>query len=137
MAWDYSQTLAAKWQQNEVERSRALAEIDAAHVNEDWQSLEFATDRLRSAENEAAWLSQKARNLQHQQQRAQAQQPSNKWGLSRAEEEVALAAIQDRADVRLSREQKLQSYAQQKQRYQQMRASGAYSDGQGTQREKF
>jgi hypothetical protein len=72
MAWTYDQTIAAAWQENEVERRRALAEIDAAHLAEDWQSLQLATDRLRSADNEARWLSEKASNLHRQQQYAQA-----------------------------------------------------------------
>jgi hypothetical protein len=113
MAWTYDQTIAAAWQENEVERRRALAEIDAAHLAEDWQSLQLATDRLRSADNEARWLSEKASNLHRQQQYAQAMAPSNKWGLRHDEEDIAVKAIRDRSDVRLTREQKIEMCAQQ------------------------
>jgi hypothetical protein len=136
VSWSYEQTLTAKWQQNQVERQRALAEVEAAHTDEDWQSLEIATARLRSADNEARWLREKANALIQQQQHAQAR-PSNQYGLRHDEEEAALAAIPDRPDIRLTREQKLQSYAAQKARYLQMRRDGSYSDSQGRRREKF
>lgn len=132
MAWTYADTIAAKWQQNEVEQKRAVAEIDAAHVNEDWGSLELATDRLRHAENEARWLSQKA-NALHQMQHQAA--PRNKHGFSNTEVDIALNSFQDRPDLpHLTRDQKLDLYAANKQRYWQMRNSGQYRDDQGTVR---
>jgi hypothetical protein len=54
--------------------------------------------------------------------------PSNKWGLRHDEEDIAVKAIPDRSDVRLTREQKIEMYARNKARLQQMRASGQYDD---------
>jgi hypothetical protein len=134
MAWSYDQTIAAAWQENEIEYKRALAEIDAAHVAEDWPGLQYATNRLQSAEQQAAWLSQKANNLHQQQQRAQAQ-PRNRHNFSNTEVDIALNSFQDRPDLpRLTRDQKLDLYQANKQRYWQMRNSGQYRDDQGTVR---
>jgi hypothetical protein len=132
MAWSYSDTISASWEANQIERREALAQIDSAHLREDWNDLQIASQRLRTADEEARWLSEKAQNLQRQQQAAQAQAPSNKFGLSRREQEVAEQSFVDRPDLpRLSTEQKHQLYAHNRARYHQMRANGTYDDTQG------
>ena len=134
MAWTYEESLAASYQANQIEQRRALTELDAAHQCEDWAGLEHAKARLREAEGEERWLREKAQNLQRQQQAAQAA-PRNKHGFSNTEVDVALNSFQDRPDLpRLTREQKLDLYQANKQKYWAMRNSGQYRDDQGTVR---
>lgn len=135
MAWTYEQSLAASYQDSQIEAQRANADIDAAHLNEDWSSLQAAKNRLRDAEQDAAWIIQKANLLQRQQQQAV---PANKFGLSRKEQEVAELSFVPRRDLpNLTTEQKHQMYAYNKAKYARMRQTGEYSDSQGRQREKF
>jgi hypothetical protein len=134
MSWTYADTIAASWEANSIERREALAQIDSAHLREDWTDLQIASQRLRTADEEAKWLQEKAQNLQRQQAQAQAQ-PRNKHGFNNAEVDVALNSFQDRPDMpRLTRDQKLDLYQANKQRYWQMRNSGAYRDDQGVVR---
>jgi hypothetical protein len=134
MSWTYADTISASWEANQIERREALAQIDSAHLREDWNDLQMASSRLRSADEEARWLSEKAQNLQRQQQAAQAQ-PRNKHGFTNTEVDVALNSFQDRPDMpRLTRDQKLDLYQANKQRYWNLRNSGGYRDDQGTVR---
>ena len=59
----------------------------------------------------------------------QVPQQSNRFGLSETEREVAEASFPDRPDLpRMTADQKHAAYAANRDRYQQMRASGQYSD---------
>jgi hypothetical protein len=126
MAWTYDQTIAGSWEENEAERAEALADLERARVSEDWSGFRAARARLREAEQEAAWISQKANTLYEQQQRAE-RQPSNKFGLSEEQRELAHAALIDRPDMpRLTDEQKEEIYARNLGKYRHMVASGQY-----------
>jgi hypothetical protein len=120
----------------QAERSEAVGMLEAARISEDLATVNAASDVIVRCDRDAQILATYHNQLVQQQQRAQAQQP-NKYGLTRQEMEIAEKSIQDRADVRLTRDQKHQMYANNKARYWQMRRDGTYSDGQGTQRAKF
>ena len=61
----------------------------------------------------------------------QAAPQSNKYGLDDREVEIALASVPDRNDYRggnMSRDDKLRSYVENKQRYARMKQTGEYSN---------
>jgi hypothetical protein len=131
MAWEYRDIIVAHGQRLQAERAEALAMLESGRLNEDATLVNSASDAIMRIDRDYQQLGQYANQFVQDQQRAAARAPSNRYGLNRAEEEAAIAAIPDRNDVRLTREQKLQSYATQKQKYLAMKANGSYSTGQG------
>jgi hypothetical protein len=130
MAWTYGQSLAASWEESQIDQRRALADIDEAHLNEDWSALQAAKNRLRDAEQHAAWISRKANMLHDQQQAAQAR-PASKYGLRSDEDQIALS-LPNRPDLpKLTDDQKRQIYLYNKNKLAAMRRAGTYDDTQG------
>jgi hypothetical protein len=134
MAYAYEDILKYQAERLLAERQEALGMLEAGRVNEDLALVNSASDAILRVDRDAAQLQNYANGMIAQQQAAQRQQQRNPHNFNAAEIEVALS-LPDRHDgPRLTREQKLNLYAQNKNRYWEMRRSGQYRDDQGTVR---
>ena len=127
MAYSHQDVVRAQAEALAAQRARALNDYEAARLSEDNDATMFAADQIIEIDTRAAALSRIAGNLAQQQQ----QQPQgNRYGLNRDEMEVAHGlASGDRSMTNAQREE---TYARNKARYQQARASGSYRDDQGS-----
>ena len=109
--------------------------LEAARVSEDLATVNAASDAILRVDHDYQQLQKYANNLAAQTQQQQRQQQYNRHGFTATEIDVALNSFQDRPDLpRLSREQKLDLYRANKDKYWQMRNSGQYRDDQGVVR---
>ncbi|WP_315806577.1 MULTISPECIES: hypothetical protein [unclassified Bradyrhizobium] len=129
MAWTYESILAAQAQRLEADRAQALAELEAARIYEDVSLMNTASDNLMRIDRDYAQLSRYATNMVQQQQT-----PRNQFGLSDDEVAIARTIGEGRRDLGLTDEARERLYAENKQKYQRMRATGEYRDDQGTVR---
>jgi hypothetical protein len=135
MAWDYRDIMLHQEERLKAERQEALGMLEAARVSEDLATVNAASDVILRVDRDYSQLQRYANNYAAQVQRQQQAQANNRHGFSNTEVDVALNSFQDRPDLpRLTRDQKLDLYAANKQRYWQMRNSGQYRDDQGTVR---
>ena len=126
MAYSYDQILTAQYEARHAEKARALADLETARLNEDAADTMAAADRIVEIERNVAALDRIANQYVASQQ---AQPQGNKWNLSNEEVEVAKASHSAG-----TAEERIEEYARNKQRYRQMRQSGAYRDDQGAVR---
>jgi hypothetical protein len=134
VAYNYEDILRYQAERLVAERQEALGMLEAARVSEDLATVNAASDAILRVDRDAAQLQNYANNMVAQQQAQQRQQQRNPHGFNATEIEVALS-YPDRHDApRLSKEQKLNLYAQNKARYWEARRSGAYRDDQGMRR---
>ncbi|CCE11729.1 hypothetical protein BRAS3843_770027 [Bradyrhizobium sp. STM 3843] len=131
MSWSYSDIVNYQRERLEQERAESLAMLESGRLNEDAALVNTASDALLRIDRDAAQVQRYAANLARQEQQQQYAAASNKFGLTRSEQEIAEAAIPDRDDVRLTKEQKHEAYYLNKQKLARMRASGEYDDSQG------
>ena len=123
MAYSHDAGIKAKHEKLVQDYALANADYEAARLAEDALAFNEAQDRLLEIENKMHSLGRITSNYVSQQQ----QQPrGNAYGLSNEEIEVAKAShsggtVEDR----------IKEYAQNKARYQHMRATGEYRDDQG------
>lgn len=128
MAFDYAAIMQAQDDRISADQMRATAEFEAARLGEDPEAVMAASQRILELDAQRAALMQRAQQFMASQQNARSE-PSNKWGLT--DEEVEVAKASHSAGTT---EQRIEEYARNKQRYQSMRASGQYRDDQGTVR---
>src|SRR5581483_8430654 len=106
----------------------AQAEFQQANIADDVEGAAFAAQKMAALRASMKELNGMATEYVASRQAAQ---PSNRYGLSPEEVEVAKNFT---ADPRMSEDQKLATYAEQKAKYQHQRATGQYRDDQGTVR---
>jgi len=134
MAWNYADILTHQEERLMAERQEALGMLEAARVSEDLATVNAASDAILRVDRDYQQLQRYATNYAAQAQQQQQQAQRNPHGFNATEIEVALS-LPDRRDApRLSREQKLNLYAQNKARYWEARRNGSYRDDQGTVR---
>jgi len=106
----------------------AAAEYQQAALAEDVDGMAAAAQQMAALRASMRELNSMASEYVATQRQAT---PSNRYGLS--EDEVAIARNWT-SDNRMSEDEKLRTYAEQRQRYRQARADGSYRDDQGTVR---
>ncbi|WP_315720151.1 MULTISPECIES: hypothetical protein [unclassified Bradyrhizobium] len=112
-----------------AERAELNAELEAGRMNEDPSRVNYAAHRILELDAQEVSLMQRANT--HYTQTQAAARKQNPYGLSDEEMQVAGNFSQN---PNLSRDQKIEMYARQKSKYQQMRRDGSYRDDQGTVR---
>jgi hypothetical protein len=126
MAYDHKSVIEAQYQQLTADRAAAVAEYEAQRIAEDQYGTMSAADRILEADAKLAALNRIADTYVAGQQRAA---PQNRYGLSKDEQEVAHGLAS--GDRTMTNDQREQVYAQNRAKYQRMRASGEYRDDQG------
>jgi hypothetical protein len=126
MAYSYQQIFEAAYQNVDEEQALAAAELEAARISEDPYRVQEATKAMLKTDGERERLDRRAQEFRAQQQR---QPQGNKWGLSK--DEIDIARTHATGDRSITDEQRLELYARNKARYQQMRRDGSYRDDQG------
>ena len=126
MAYNYEDILRAQYEAKAADRAQALADLEAARMNENAPNIMDAANRIVEIDNSVRSLDNIA-NSYLASQRAQPQ--GNQHGLS--DEEMDVAKNSHSAGTA---ERRIEEYARNKQRYQHTRASGQYRDDQGTVR---
>ena len=126
MAYDHESVIKAQFVQLQADRAAAVAEYEAQRIAEDQYGTMSAADRILEMDSRVAALNRIADTYVAGQQRAQ---PQNKYGLSKDEQEVAHGLAS--GDRTMTNDQREQLYAQNRAKYQRMRASGEYRDDQG------
>ncbi|WP_316225061.1 MULTISPECIES: hypothetical protein [unclassified Bradyrhizobium] len=127
MSYSYEAILSAQAQRIAAERSQQVAELEAGRMAEDPDRVAYAANRILELDAQEAALAQRA-NTYYTQAPAMRQNPH---GLTDDEVEVARNSF-TRSDMNLSDEQRLELYARQKARLQELRRTGQYRDDQGT-----
>ena len=125
MAYSYEQILQSQYEAKAADRALALADLEAARINEDAVNTMAAADRIVEIDKSVGALDRIAQTYVSQQQQPQ----GNKFGLSPTEVEVA-----HNSHSGGSKEERERDYAQNRDRLRRMRASGEYSDSQGSVR---
>jgi hypothetical protein len=110
-----------------AERARVVGEYEEARLGEYPDAVMYAADKLTEIDAKIGALNQIANNLVASQQQAQ---PQNKYGLNKDEQEIARGLAS--GDRSMSDEDRQRVYAEQKAKYQRMRATGQYRDDQGS-----
>jgi hypothetical protein len=135
MAFSYDDLLIRQGQRLQGERAAAVAELESGRVNEDVSVCDYAADKILKIDQDYARLEQLA---QQHIVRQQMQQPSNQFGLSQDEIEVAHNSFgpikRNGHYVDLSKDEKERLYAEQKHKHRYMVATGQYSVNQGSVR---
>lgn len=126
MAYSYEDILRAQYEAKAAEKAQALADLEAARINENAADTMDAANRIVDIDKSVGALD-KITNSYLAGQRAQPQ--GNRFGLSPTEVEVAHNSFSGAEP-----EEKERSYAENKQKLQHMRATGAYRDDQGSVR---
>jgi hypothetical protein len=126
VSFSHTDVLIAQGESLETERGRALAEYEHARISEDGDRTMAAADRIVDIDARRAALD---RIANHFVAAEQSRPRGNAYGLSDDEMDIARnshgsGTVEDR----------VKEYAQNKARYQHMRATGAYRDDQGTVR---
>ena len=126
MAYSYQQILQSQYEAKAGERALALADLEAARINEDPSGTMDAANRILEVDKSVTALDRIAQTYIAGQQ----QQPQgNRWNLSAEEVEVAKASHSAG-----TAEERIEEYARNKQRYRHMRQTGEYRDDQGSVR---
>jgi mitochondrial fission protein ELM1 len=112
-----------------AERARVVGEYEEARLGEYADAVMYAADKLTEIDAKIGALNQIANNLVASQQQAQ---PQNKYGLSK--DEVAVARGIGGGDPKLTNDDRERIYAENRAKYQRMRATGEYRDDQGSVR---
>jgi hypothetical protein len=124
MAYSYEDIIRSQYEAKAAERAQALADLEAARLNENPTDTMAAADRIVEIDKSVGALDRIANQFVASQQ---AQPQGNRWNLSNEEVEVAKASHSAGTP-----DERIEEYARNKQRYRQMRQSGAYRDDQGT-----
>lgn len=129
MAYSYQQILESQYESKAANRSQALADLEAARLNEDPAGTMDAADRILEIDKSVAALN----TIANQYVRSQQQQPrGSKYGLSQDEMEIAHGFAS--GDRSMSNDEREKTYAENRDRLRHMRATGAYRDDQGRSR---
>ena len=129
MPYDHRDVILAQHNKLIAERARVVGEYEKARLGEYADAVMYAADKLTEIDAKIGALNQIANNLVASQQQAQ---PSNRYGLSK--DEVDIARGISGGDPKLSNDDREKLYAEQKAKYQRQRATGEYRDDQGTVR---
>jgi hypothetical protein len=138
MAFKYDDLILDQSQRLQAERAEAVSELEAGRQTEDIARCREAGDRILRIDNEHRRLEEIASQFVMRQQAVpfygddvspRDAQLAAKYGLTAAEIGIARNWT---SDERVSPEDKFREYAQQRAKYQHMRATGAYRDDQGT-----
>lgn len=127
MAFEHEAIIKAQFQRLTADRAQAFAELEANRNAEDGASTMYAAERVLEVDAKLAALDNIANRMVASQQQ---QQQVNRYGLS--PDEVGIAHTIAGNDASLSKDDREKVYAQQKQKLRYLRATGAYSDGQGS-----
>ena len=129
MAYSYEEILQAQAGRLQAEQAQASADLEAARLAGDPDGVNIAADRILQIDLQMNALGGRARQFYSAQQ---SQPQGNKYGLSADEIELARGVAS--GDRRMSNDERERLYAENKSRYQRMRATGEYRDDQGTVR---
>jgi len=124
MPYDYGSIMQAQAQRIEADQAQAVADLEAARRNEDADGTMYAAGRILELDAQRAALDQRASQYLASQQQHQRQ--GNKYGLSPDELEIAHGAGGD-----MSKEEKEELYARNRDKLRYTRATGQYRDDQG------
>ena len=137
MPFDHDQVIQAQFQQLAAARAKALGDYESARLNEDADGTMNAADAILAADERLRALDRVAQNLVQERHApldgaddmsrgdvALARQ----FGLSGRDLSIAKNWT---TDPNLTDAQKVQTYLENRQRYQQARADGSYRDDQG------
>ena len=127
MPYDHRDVILAQHNKLIAERARVVGEYEEARLGEYADAVMYAADKITEIDAKIGALNQIANNFVAGQQR---QQPQNKYGLNKDEQEVARGLAS--GDRTMSDDDRERVYAEQKARYQRMRATGEYRDDQGS-----
>jgi len=127
--YDHADIIRAQFNKLTAERARAHGEYEEARLGEDADGVMYAADRIVEIDARIGALDRIANVYAGQQHQ---QQQGNRYGLSR--DEVTIARGIGSGDAKLSNDDREKLYAEQKARYQHMRATGQYRDDQGSRR---
>jgi hypothetical protein len=135
MPFDHDQVIQAQFQQLAAARAKALGDYEAARLNDDSDGTMDAADRILAADERLRALDRVAQNLVRQAPLDGADDMSRgdvalarQFGLSGRDLSIAKNWT---TDPNLTDAQKVQTYLENRQRYQQARADGSYRDDQG------
>jgi hypothetical protein len=126
MPYDYSSIMTAQAERIAADQARAAADLEAARLAEDPDATMYHAGRILELDAQRDALAVRANNFVSQQSAQPQRHPS---GLS--DEEIAVAKASHSGGTA---DQRIQEYAQNKARYQHLRATGQYRDDQGTVR---
>jgi hypothetical protein len=127
--YNHEDVITAQFNKLTAERARAVGEYEEARIGEYADAVMYAADRITEIDAKIGALNQIANNFVTGQQR---QQPQNKYGLNKDEQDIARGLAS--GDRSMSDEDRQRVYAEQKAKYQRMRATGEYRDDQGSVR---
>jgi hypothetical protein len=135
MAYTYDAIMQSQWERVQEESQGVAGLLEAARVAENSEEVHRYARRLLELDAEAAALGQRAQQYVANQQNAQEYSAQNKYGLSPQEAEIARNSFgpikKNGRMVDMSDDDKLRSYAFNKQKYRNMIADGSYSNHQG------
>ncbi|WP_315737962.1 hypothetical protein [Bradyrhizobium sp. SZCCHNR1093] len=126
MSYSYEAIMTAQFERIQQEKAQQAAELEAGRYAEDPDRVNYAANRILELDAQEAALAQRA-NTFYTQAPAMKQNPH---GLTDEEVEVARNSF-TRTDMQMTDEKRLELYARQKARYQEMRRTGQYRDDQG------
>ena len=123
MAYEYKAIIESQYEQQAATRAQAMADLEAARLNEDAYGTMDAANRIVDVDQKRAALDR----IAHQYTASQQAQPQgNRWNLSTEEMEIAKGSHSGGTV-----EERIEEYARNKQRYRQARADGSFRDDQG------
>jgi hypothetical protein len=125
MAYSYEDIIRSQYEAKAAERAQALADLEAARINENAVDTMAAADRIVDIDKSVGALDRIANQYVSSQQQPQ----GNRYGLSPTEVEVAHNSFSG-----VSKEEKERSYSENKQKLRYLRQTGAYRDDQGSVR---
>jgi hypothetical protein len=123
MAYSYEDIIRSQYEAKAAEKAQALADLEAARLNENAVDTMAAADRIVEIDKSVGALDRIANQYVASQQQPQ----GNRFGLSPTEVEIAHNSFSG-----ASKEEKERSYAMNRDRLRHMRATGQYRDDQGT-----
>jgi hypothetical protein len=126
MPYEHRDVILAQHNKLIAERARVVGAYEEARLSEDADGVMYSADKLIEIDARLGALNTIANNLVASQQQAQ---PSNRYGLSK--DEVDIARGIGSGDPKLSNDDREKLYAEQKAKYQRQRATGEYRDDQG------
>jgi hypothetical protein len=129
VAYDHRDVIIAQHNKLTADRAAAAGQYERARLNEDSDGTMWAADTIVEIDAKLVALNRIANDFVAGQQQAQ---QCNKYNLT--SDEVAIARGNGSGDARLSNDDRDRIYAEQKAKYQRMRASGEYRDDQGSVR---
>lgn len=127
MPFDHRDVILAQHNKLIAERARIVGQYEEARLSEDADGVMLAADRITEIDAKFGALNQIANHYVAGQQQAQ---PSNRYGLSKDEVDIARGIAS--GDPKLTNDDREKLYSEQKSKYQRQRASGEYRDDQGT-----